>query len=205
MRNILLGFVTGALGQCIQEGYIIDVNGNCVCGAAGYVEQNGTCQAMEQCTEFNPCDEVTQECTPSVNGPECTCTSGFETAVDGGCVDIDECDMRLQPNPCPFDRPNCVNIPGSYTCQSKQCEKGTHLEYGVCMDIGNGSRLCLGVVLIYANGITLINPSNKTNVTRAAIIVVMGPVALTRKINTTTTKAEVTSVAARMAMNLTLV
>ena len=141
MRNILLGVISGALAQCIQEGYLTDADGNCVCAAAGYAEVNGTCQEMEQCAEFNPCDELAQTCTPSVNGPECTCKSGFETTVDG-CVDIDECDLRLSPNPCPFDRPNCVNIPGSYTCESKQCDKGTHLEFGYCMDIGNGSFSC---------------------------------------------------------------
>jgi len=148
MRNIILGLLfPSALAQCINKGYIIDGDGNCVCGGDGYAEINGICEELEQCSnEFNPCNAATQICMASVKGPVCTCKSGFEmSSVDGVCVDIDECDLRLNPNPCPFDKPNCLNTPGSYSCQSKQCDNGTHLEYGVCMDIDEcdqGSHYC---------------------------------------------------------------
>jgi len=132
MKLLCFVFVTTLNAQCIGDGFELDSEGNCNC-KEGYRKENNTCQALEQCIEYNPCNTDSQTCSQSINGPECLCKPGFE---GDDCTDVDECDLRQGPNPCTdFSKPVCFNTPGSYTCLEKSCPKGQYYEFGYCNDI----------------------------------------------------------------------
>ena len=58
------------------------------------------------------------------------CENGYE-AIDGECVDIDECAM----NACGYTL--CQNLPGSFECI---CQDGYELVNGRCLDIDECER-----------------------------------------------------------------
>eukprot|EP00045_Choanoeca_perplexa_P013919 m.160222 g.160222 ORF g.160222 m.160222 type:complete len:533 (+) comp16497_c0_seq1:155-1753(+) len=119
---------------------------SCTACAAGYTEEGGTCQDIDECaaeTGTGPCTDPNVYCdnTPGsymcnscdvscadgCSGPTATncvtCAQGFVKDEELGCVDVDECAQGH--DGCLADQ-YCSNTPGSVTCEacSPACDQG---------------------------------------------------------------------------------
>ncbi|KAJ8301451.1 hypothetical protein KUTeg_020438 [Tegillarca granosa] len=88
------------------------------CRADHYLDEDKICKK---------CDDACWGCTGPTTEDCKTCKSGYEL-VDNKCTDIDEC--TTQKDLCTGGNVDCVNSPGSYTCQ---CHKGYEMQDNVCV------------------------------------------------------------------------
>ncbi|XP_055251379.1 protein disulfide isomerase CRELD2 [Moschus berezovskii] len=107
-------------------------NRDCEQCEVGWVRQDDACVDVDECAaEPPPCEDtqycknangsfVCEECDPTCVG--CTgegpaqcreCIAGY-SKESGQCEDIDEC--SLAEKPCPRDKENCYNTPGTFVC-----------------------------------------------------------------------------------------
>ncbi|KAM0850246.1 hypothetical protein ACQ4PT_053210 [Festuca glaucescens] len=81
------------------------------------VRNVGNCSAARRNATDFACRSTRSECFDSTNGPgyRCNCSTGFHgnPYLDGGCTDIDECQLK-DDYPC---HGVCTNTLGNYTCQ----------------------------------------------------------------------------------------
>ncbi|KAM0924430.1 hypothetical protein ACQ4PT_004853 [Festuca glaucescens] len=86
------------------------------------VRNVGSCAAARRNATDFACRSTDSECVDSTNGAgyRCNCSKGYEgnPYLDGGCTDIDECQLKDQ-HPC---YGLCMNNPGSHVCI---CPPGT--------------------------------------------------------------------------------
>ncbi|CAG5091546.1 Oidioi.mRNA.OKI2018_I69.PAR.g13121.t1.cds [Oikopleura dioica] len=98
---------------------------------AGFDKGPSCSEDIDECST-SPCD-YDQKCVNTVGSYRCedlSCQNGYE-AVNGECVDIDECAM----NACGYTM--CVNLPGSFECV---CQDGYEVVNGRCLDINECER-----------------------------------------------------------------
>ncbi|CAN6275046.1 unnamed protein product [Urochloa humidicola] len=85
------------------------------------VRSVGDCAAARGNTTSYACRSQLSDCVNSTNGQgyRCSCRTGYEgnPYLDGGCRDIDECQLRDKCHGV------CTNTPGHYSCL---CPSGTH-------------------------------------------------------------------------------
>uniref|UniRef100_A0A914H2F9 Cubilin n=1 Tax=Globodera rostochiensis TaxID=31243 RepID=A0A914H2F9_GLORO len=118
-----VGCQNGAI--CINNPSVPGITCNCTTGWRGRLcnRKDNLCDySMDLCGEHGHCVSNVH----SELGYRCFCESGFQLGGDPSnpmCVDVDEC---VQNSPC-YPGANCVNLPGSFKCDS--CPKGL---------IGNG-------------------------------------------------------------------
>ena len=114
--------------QCLINQKGCHDNNDC---SSGLKCESGTCIDNNECDLYTDSCDVDVDCVNIDLGYECHCKSGFEVQQSGSmkthyiddqgkkgdsCVDIDECDEN--DHDCPTDS-NCLNNPGSYTCECK--------------------------------------------------------------------------------------
>ena len=68
-----------------------------------------------------------KKCT-SLTTINCMCKAGFADGVNDTCVDLDECLRHT--NNC-HDQADCINLPGSYSCE---CEVGFYGTGRICLE-----------------------------------------------------------------------
>ena len=77
------------------------------------------CQDIDECAAGNNNCHEKAKCENTQGSYTCTCVSGYEGNGES-CQDIDECARGL--NDCNQFSSRCVNLPGTFTCQSKGAE-----------------------------------------------------------------------------------
>ena len=102
----------------------------CVCND-GYKWGNAQCLDIDECYNSDHGCSDNSLCANTDGSYECTCVDGYEatTVVGGtglakgsvGCADIDEC-IDDNNNDC-NEHADCINTPGSYSCE---CRDGFH-------------------------------------------------------------------------------
>ena len=154
LADTLSGYCREAFLKCCQEGPTRksisswDPNGDIRALASkesrrmmscktGFTRNQGTseCEDINECA-FNPC-RTGYACINLIGSFVCqrvvTCGTGYYLASDNTCMDINECETGK--NPCPQNT-NCVNKPGTYKCEPKQCRPGFETDaVGSCTDI----------------------------------------------------------------------
>ncbi|CDY49738.1 BnaA02g19340D [Brassica napus] len=79
----------------------------------------------------------------------CFCNDGYEgnLYLQGGCVDIDECEGELGQSRCGGQ--TCVNVPGSFRCVPKKIEKIKPVSDLLCFCFRHCSGLVIGLALLF--------------------------------------------------------
>ncbi|XP_071802833.1 hemicentin-1-like isoform X2 [Asterias amurensis] len=121
------------VGRCAHQCENTLGSYRCNCNR-GYEPDGSACVDINECIRPNVCQDD-QECKNTRGSFTCTtiCTSGFERASNGSCVDINEC-SSLSLNHCSRMQ-TCRNTLGSYSCV---CPRGfikSSQRSNICEDV----------------------------------------------------------------------
>ena len=150
-RCLPINECTELSGICGEHSTCVDKDNGyyCKCNQGFYKNLNNTCVESKACTTnvSMDCDiDTTEDCIGiDQRDFKCVCKSGYKKNYQGKCVDIDECQADSEQSStsmisnvlvqrkqsCPV-KANCINTPGSHTCQ---CPIGYIMENNECQDI----------------------------------------------------------------------